>query len=265
MNLELSDPKVQGVRQVTPNEVRFYREHGWAKLENIIPLSLTEKLLALAKDHMGENAGNPEFNSRGARYAAWVNGSSENEWLRSISQSRELGSIASTLVGDRKMRWYTDIFMAKLSVGSGGARTPWHQDLPHQAFDRGGALSLWVPLVDCPPEKGSMRFLSRSKTAGPLGRFGMRADGLDIVDYYPQVLNEFEMSPPIHLRIGDATVHDFLTVHSAPDNLTDSTRWVYAVTWFPAETLYNGARSLHTSGLEVDKEFDDKRFPVVNA
>jgi ectoine hydroxylase-related dioxygenase (phytanoyl-CoA dioxygenase family) len=265
MNFEMPGPKAEVVRQVAPDEVLFYREHGWVKLENIIQPSLTEMLLMLAKEHMGQNAEKQEFNSRGARYAAWVNGSSENEWLRSISQSRELGSIASTLVGNRKMRWYTDIFMAKLSVGGGGARTPWHQDLPHQAFDRGGALSLWIPLVDCPPEKGSMRFLSRSKTAGPLGRFGMRADGLDIVDYYPHVLDEFEMSPPMHLKIGDATAHDFLTVHSAPDNLTDSTRWVYAVTWFPAETLYNGARSLHTSGLEVDKEFDDNRFPVVNA
>jgi hypothetical protein len=263
MNPELPESMLSGIRQISSEEVQLFRKSGWAKLEKIIPVPVIEQLLVLAKEHMGENAANPQFNSRGPRYAAWSNASGNNPWLRTISQSRELGAVASTLLGGRKIRWYTDIFMAKVSSGAGGVRTPWHQDLPHQPFDRCGALSLWIPLVDCPPEKGSMRFLTGSHRAGPYGRFGMRADGKDIVDYYPHVLDEFEMSPPLHLHVGDATVHDFLTVHSAPGNLTESTRWVYAVTWFPAETLYNGVPSHHAAGLEVDKPFDDARFPVI--
>jgi hypothetical protein len=256
-----------GVREIAGSEVAHYREHGWAKLDQVVPKDFVARLLDVAVENMGQNAGNERFNIRGSRYAAWPRAARESAWLRAVSQSRELGSVARALCGGRELRWYTDIFMAKRPARDGGSRTPWHQDLPHQPFDRGGAITLWIPLVDCPPEKGSLRFLGGSVKAGPLGRFGMRKDGIDIVDYYPQVLEQYPVSPPLTLEVGDATVHDFLTVHSAPDNLTDSTRWVYAVTYFPAETLYNGAASNNTKGIEltVDELFDDDNFPVIPA
>ena len=139
-----------------------------------------------------------------------------------------------------------------------------------EVFDRRGALTMWIPLVDCPAAKGSMRFLTASHHAGPLGRFGRRADGTerteDVVDTYPEVSTRYPVSAPLNLRVGDVTVHDALTVHSAPENETDSIRWVYSITWFPAETLYTGAYSYHTNGLglEVDQPFDDLHFPVVS-
>jgi len=249
---------------VSPAEVDFYTQNGWAKLDNIISPVLTAQLLDIAQRKMGKDADRSGLASRGARYVAWVNGSEEDDWLRSLSQSRELGSIASALAGGRQLRWYTDIFMAKKSAENGGARTPWHQDYPHQAFDRRGAIAIWIPLVDCPPNKGSMRFLSGSHRAGPLGRYATRTDDVDVVSDYPHLLEEYEISPPLYLKVGDATVHDYFTIHSAPDNLTNSTRWVYGVSWFPAETLYNGSFSLHTKGLELDKPFPDARFPIVS-
>jgi hypothetical protein len=262
-------PLLGGIRQVRTDEVEFYRQNGWVKLDGIIPPALADRMLALAQATMGRDAGNPDYSGRGARYSAWTHASGDDEWLRSVSHSSELASVASALVRGRSLRWYADTFMAKKGTDSGGAETPWHQDLPQHAFDRGGALTMWIPLVDCPPENGTLRFLSGSHRAGPLGRFGRRADGAtrggDIVDVYPAVAEDFELSPPLHLEVGDVTVHDSLTVHSAPHNDSNTTRWVYAVTWFPAETLYTGASSYHTNGLglEVDQPFDDARFPVV--
>ena len=34
-----------------------------------------------------------------------------------------------------------------------------------EVFDRRGALTVWIPLVDCPAAKGSMRFLTASHHA----------------------------------------------------------------------------------------------------
>jgi hypothetical protein len=86
-----------------------------------------------------------------------------------------------------------------------------------------------------------MRFLTGSHRADPLGRFGRRADGAeraeDVLDTYPEVSTRYPVSAPLNLRVGDVTVHDALTVHSAPENETDSIRWVYSIAWFPAETL----------------------------
>jgi hypothetical protein len=261
-----SDSVLSRIRKITSEEVDFYREHGWVKLSKAIPVALAQQLLGLAQKQMcladDDCQFYPQFNSRGSRFASWFNATGENNLIRSVSQSRELGTVASTLAGGRSLRWYLDFFFAKVSASSGGARTPWHQDFPYQGWDRGGSLSIWIPLVDCPPEKGTMRFLNGSHRIGPLGR-GMKL-GKDLIEEYPHLLEEFEMSPPLHLHVGDATIHDCFTMHSAPDNLTDSTRWVYGVTWFPAETLYNGAEAPHNRGrLEIDKPYDDAEYPVI--
>jgi ectoine hydroxylase-related dioxygenase (phytanoyl-CoA dioxygenase family) len=260
---------VPAVRAVTPEEVVAYRRDGWVKLEGLLPVELVQELLAVAHREMGSDADNPAYNGRGSRYAAWTQASERSQWLRAVSHSAELGRTVSALAGGRSLRWYADTYMAKKGTASGGDRTPWHQDLPQHAFDRGGAMTMWIPLVDCPPERGSLTFLTGSHRAGPLGRFGRRADGadraLDIVDTYPSVVEEHPVSPPLHLHVGDVTVHDALTVHAAPENTTNVTRWVYSVTWFPSETLYTGASSYHTNGmgLTIDEPFDDERFPVV--
>jgi ectoine hydroxylase-related dioxygenase (phytanoyl-CoA dioxygenase family) len=257
------------VRAVTLDEVEFYRRNGWVKLDALLPAELTGELLAVAQREMGADADSPAYNGRGSRYAAWTQASDNTEWLRAVSHSASLGAVVSGLSGGRSLRWYADTYMAKKGTASGGDRTPWHQDLPQHAFDRGGAMTMWIPLVDCPAERGSLTFLTGSHRAGPLGRFGRRADGADraadIVDTYPHVIEDYPVSPPLNLRLGDVTVHDALTVHAAPENKTDVTRWVYSVTWFPSETLYTGASSYHTNGLglTIDEPFDDGRFPIV--
>jgi hypothetical protein len=258
------------VGPVSPQAVADYQSNGWIVLAGLLPAGLVAELLALAEAEMGADADSPRYAGRGARYAAWSNAGRDSARLRAVSQSSELAAVASTLAGGRRLRWYGDSFLAKKRADEGGTRTPWHQDLPQHAFDRGGALTMWIPLVDCPAAKGTMRFLTGSHRAGPLGRFGRRADGTerteDVVDTYPEVSTRYPVSAPLNLRVGDVTVHDALTVHSAPENETDSIRWVYSITWFPAETLYTGAYSYHTNGLglEVDQPFDDLHFPVVS-
>ena len=97
---------------------------------------------------------------------------------------------------------------------------------------------MWAPLVECPPEMGTLRFLSGSRRAGPLGRYGTRDGGgarLAIEQANPGVFEQFELSAPLALRVGDVTIHDGLTLHAAPANTTDSARWVYSTVWFPAD------------------------------
>lgn len=256
-------------RAPSQDEAAFYRENGWVKLDSLLPADITGGLLTVAQGEMGADADNAAYTARGSRYAAWTQASTTNAWLHEVSHSAELGSVVSALTGGRSLRWYADTFMAKKGTTQGGSRTPWHQDLPQHAFDRGGAMTMWIPLVECPPERGALTFLSGSHRAGPLGRFGRRADGAarsaDIVDTYPQVVKDYPLAAALHLRVGDVTVHDALTVHAAPENNTEVTRWVYSVTWFPSETLFTGASSYHTNGLglTVDEPFDDARFPIV--
>lgn len=273
MTVTDTDPLAGLVRKPTSDEISFYNQNGWVKLEHFIDVSIVGRLLDTALEGMGPGVedpnatgGNSRYPAWKNRYATWPNCSAQDEWLMSVSRSRALGAVSSAFAGGRSMRIYTDIFMAKASANKGGEKTPWHQDLPHQPFDRGGALTVWFPLVTCPAARGSMRFLNGSHRAGPLGRFGMREDGVDIVDFYTEITSQYPLSPPLDLAVGDATVHNMLTAHSAPDNQTDETRWVYAVTYFPSETLFTGVPSNNANremGLELDKPFLDDRFPIV--
>src|SRR3954451_16147852 len=104
--------------------------------------------------------------------------------------------------------------------------TDWHQDWINFPFDRVGFLSFWIALDEIPAERGAMRFLSGSHREGPLGRreFG---GARHVVEYYPRLLDRYEISPPLDLQPGDCTVHNGMVIRSAPENATDQPRWAY--------------------------------------
>jgi ectoine hydroxylase-related dioxygenase (phytanoyl-CoA dioxygenase family) len=184
--------------------------------------------------------------------------------LHAFTRSRALGDAAAALQG-AAVRYWRDEVLRKMPAGhAASAPTPWHQDHPYTPFDRTGRPQFWIALADVPPERGSLSFLSGSHRWGVLGRAfndgseAMKARIASVVGEYPQ-------SPPLHLRPGDATVHDGMTIHSAGPNRTDEPRWAYVVQFFVADALYNGAQNPFSDdiGLEINQPFPDDRFPIV--
>ena len=51
----------------------------------------------------------------------------------------------------------------------GGGFTPWHQDQTYWPLDTTHTITMWMPLLDIPPNVGSMRFASGSHAFGNLG------------------------------------------------------------------------------------------------
>jgi hypothetical protein len=261
-----------GIREVTDEEVRFYLTHGWVKLDGLVSPILIEELLARTKRKMGENAEHDKDNRggivKGSVAAIWrfYEGlSEEDEFAYGLTHSQGIARVASRLLRDRAVRFYSDEVACKMPAAQGGGKTPWHQDFPYHPFDRAGVMNFWFALVDCPPEKGTMRFLNGSHGSGPWGRYIHRTDGVDLVDDNPWVREMFDISPPLHLKPGDATVHDRNLIHCAPENTTATPRWVYLVGYFPADALYTGAnnRRMDGLGLEVNKPLDHPKFPLL--
>ena len=190
--------------------------------------------------------------------------SRDDELFRSISHSPEIGAAGHRLLG-REVRFWSDTALVKRPADSadGNAPTAWHQDFPVHPQDRSGDLAIWIALNEIPPERGSMRFLSKSKQAGVFGRTVV--EGYDLLELHPHLVDEYEMSPPLHYLPGDATVHDSLTAHGAPPNSTEEPRWGYVVALFPADALYTGMPHYVSDqeDLEVNKPFDVPRFPVL--
>ncbi|MEJ1962186.1 MAG: phytanoyl-CoA dioxygenase family protein [Gammaproteobacteria bacterium] len=259
------------VRAITPAEVAHYREHGWAKLGQFLKPWVVEGLLERARDRMGDD---PMTVSREAPtmrtenefgwYARWDGCSHQDPWIRSIGQSKEYARAATAFLG-APVRFYFDHVFVKRPARNDGVATPWHQDLPHHPLDRQGVLTIWTALVTCTPDMGTMRFLSGSHRAGLLGRYLNRRDGINLIDENPWVLEQYQMSPPVTLQPGDATIHNLAVVHYAPENAQADPRWVYSTQWLPVNTRYTGAPNHRTDnlGLKIDQPLDHPRFPII--
>ena len=121
----------------------------------------------------------------------------------------------------------------------GGTDSHWHQDQYYWPLATDRSLGLWMPLVDCSREMGSIRFVRRSHRYGDLA-------GRDISDESAHHFDEFiarerlEVCQTEALAAGDCTFHLGWTVHGAPANRSAAMREAMIVTFYP-----DGTRGRH--------------------
>jgi ectoine hydroxylase-related dioxygenase (phytanoyl-CoA dioxygenase family) len=264
-------------RAVSEEEVEFYRRNGWVRLDGLIEPALASAMReAVERTVLDADASEVEGHIADSRQVH--DRADRRDWhfpardyglepFRSLAYSKEIGAAAQQFVGrEVSINYHADLLAVKMPEGHlASGPTGFHQDWVNFPFDRIGFLTFWIALDDIPPERGSMRFLSHSHEAGPLGKMGL-VSGVQVTEYYPDLAERYELSPPLHLRAGDATVHNGLVVHGAPPNSTDRARWAYIISYHPADTCYTGAPHHIFSadlGLEVGKPIKHERFRVV--
>ncbi|MFD1938108.1 MULTISPECIES: phytanoyl-CoA dioxygenase family protein [Nonomuraea] len=250
------------VRATTDDEVAFFQANGWVRLARLVDPATVADLRERALARLGE---------RSRARATLVD--------RAFGQSRDIarederfGELTARLA-PAAVRLLTGVAAVRMQVtnllvkeaghaGEHGA-TPFHQDFPWMPMDRSAMLTVWLALAHVPADMGALRFYNGSHRHGLLGRSFTTA-GDDQLTQHPW-LKELELSPPLDLAAGDATVHHALTVHGAPANRHDSPRLSFTVTYFDADTLYTGMPYGQTDGLglEVNKPFDHPRFPCL--
>jgi len=268
------------MREVTDEEVAFYQENGWVLLRELIPPSLAAEALAKVKTAI-ESAPSVE-RKRGATQADEKHAIADipqwRDWhflgrddhvepFRSIAYSKEIGRNAQRFMGrDVPINYHADMMAVKMPAGEvASAPTGFHQDWVNFPFDRGGFLTFWFALDEITPEQGAMRFYQGAHKAGPLGKMGL-ISGMPVDEYYPDLKDRYPLSEPIHLNAGDATVHNGMVVHGAPENSTERPRWVFLCSYHPADTCYTGAPHHIFSpdlGLEVGKPIKHELFPAI--
>jgi ectoine hydroxylase-related dioxygenase (phytanoyl-CoA dioxygenase family) len=136
--------------------------------------------------------------------------------------------VAAALLGVERVRLYHDQALVK---EAGGGATPWHQDQYYWPFDGDETITMWMPLIDIPPEIGSMTFASGSHELGYLGEYAIS----DESEREFQAMIEREALPldtHVGLRAGDATFHAGWTLHSAGPNPTEIVRPVMTVIYY---------------------------------
>jgi len=167
--------------------------------------------------------------------------------IRAFVLARRFARVAAELLGVEGVRLYHDQALFK---EPGGGRTPWHQDQYYWPLDTDDTVTMWMPLVDLPPEVGSMTFASGSHRLGDLCGESI-SDASDAA--LARLVAERGLPTVSHgaLRAGDATFHKGWTVHSAGPNPTDRMRPVMTVIY-----MADGTRAAPSANRHQD--FDRK-------
>lgn len=162
------------------------------------------------------------------RYMHVFRGLWSDEELHRLRIHPRVGALFARIFGEKALPH--PMFVQRNIFPQSGAfdfTTGVHQDRVHI----GGATSyaLWMPIGDCPREKGSLAVAAGSHKAGILEtKVGSGAGGMDIAVPIPGtwVTGAF--------KAGDALIFQDVTVHKALPNLTDEIRMSFDARFQPA-------------------------------
>jgi len=162
-------------------------------------------------------------------------------FLRSCAQkiihSPRFAKICAELMGVDAVRIYRDsIFIKKPGEG----HTPWHQDSYLTLLDTDHIITMWMPLYDIPTEMGSLSFITGSHTLNDRTRHAVQNLVMSRRRGYP-------ITTYPSIKAGDATFHSGWTLHAAPHNPTEHTRYSLGITYFSAD-----ARIIKTSSYQPE-------------
>ena len=269
------------VRAITDDEVAHFRDHGWARLNQLISTDSATKMLERAKTLMGSDASahlaRDGIDSPTNPWQDRHNIVEEDPSFASVGLSEAMGANAQRLMRrEIDVLLYNDALAVKIGSKQGSAApvsdpTPFHQDGAGYPMDRCGVISFWIALDHLTPEMGLPRYVDRSHALGALGNMnrGGYVEG-DLFDVYPE-LHTMPLTEPVEFQPGDAIAHAMYTLHHAPSNEGDRPRWAFLIRYVPSDTVYTGAvtgtqatlRKITRAGLEPGELFGGPEYPLV--
>jgi hypothetical protein len=244
------------IREATADEVAFYEENGWVKLDGLVDRGDVDALLGASKElkARADESWNADRDSWGTwrleesgyerDFGDWVgvytstglytSGRVRIDPLSSFTYSKELGRVLQQVINRERLTdeevgvRYMDQSVPCLPPNESSRPHGYHQDGSF-GMDIPGA-TVWIALDEVAPEQGAMRMLTRSHREGSLGK---HAGG--VLAHHPKLVDLYEWSPPFHYEPGDATIHHSYTIHGTPENVTDRPRWSYIASYVPAD------------------------------
>jgi len=217
------------VGHATPEQVHFYRNHGYLKFGRIFTRAeidalrqhVDEMIAALPPGKRPEEMDRPHF---------------EDPWLfRYLTHPRVL-DVIEDFIGPDIALWSSH-FITK-PKGDGKA-VPWHTD---GAYWRNRlkpmcVITLWLAVDPSTVENGCMRVIPDSHKG-----MAARIDQYESVDTKENVFNaripselmDESQAVDLELEMGECHFHDAWTVHGSNPNFSDKRRCGYTMRYMPA-------------------------------
>jgi len=216
--------------ECTDLHVRFFREHGYLVVADVVPDADLEDARARCQpilDHKEKLAFDwawEKGTDREARRFRIVQGSPSHVWkdVNDARFRRWMFAFASALMGEKVEFWY-DQFLAK--PPHDGATTYWHQDEGYwgrNLDDRG--VTCWLPLDDVDEKNGCMHFIDAGHKDGVLEHHQPEHIQSDLLTCEPDLSRQVACPIPA----GSVTFHHGKTPHMTTSNQTD--RWRRVIT-----------------------------------
>ncbi|MCC6485806.1 MAG: phytanoyl-CoA dioxygenase family protein [Armatimonadetes bacterium] len=216
---------------LTDEQIAAYQRDGHIHLKQVATpdeLKLWEPIFAdIVRQQQTEVRPLEERDTYGKAFLQIINLWQNHESVRAFVLSPRFAKIAAQLMQVDGVRIYHDQALFK---EPGGGLTPWHQDQYYWPLDGAKTITMWMPLVDVPPEMGALTFASGSHTEGFLGHIRISDDSEEHFSKYVNDNGYPVVREP--LALGDATFHSGWTLHCAPGNDTDRMREVQTIIYF---------------------------------
>jgi ectoine hydroxylase-related dioxygenase (phytanoyl-CoA dioxygenase family) len=184
--------------------------------------------VAAAESRRFERRPLSERDTYGKAFLQMMNIWTVDEAARRFVCARRFAKVAADLLGVDGVRLYHDQALFK---EPGGGPTPWHQDQVYWPLDTPSTITMWMPIVDIPPEVGSMTFVAGSHRIGDVGAGQISDESNEAIS---QMISTRGLTLETHgaLAAGDATFHAGWTLHSAGANPTGAMREVVTVIYY---------------------------------
>ena len=256
---------------VSEDQVRFYQENGYVRLDGVLGPEEVESLrsaLAVAVEDrrkFDRNEGPRTDPGYAKVFLQMVNLWEHYPAIRDYVQSPRIGEIARKLARAGSVRLWHDHALIKYPKDS--KPTVWHQDWVYWPMHQTGALSCWMALDDVTVRNGCMSFIPGSHKLGPRDPIDLGSATEDeLLGMFPPDQRKKFSPVAVEMKAGSCTFHDGLTFHYAGPNVTENPRRAMVTIFMPGGTTYKKLEHLigDRAGLQEGEEFHGKLFPVVS-
>jgi len=226
--------------RLKPEQIEFFREHGWLAGIPILEEMQIEKLKEELQELM--DPGHPghhlyyEFHLNESTDSNTILFHSLGAWrigkgFHDLLWNPAIVMAASQLLGDYSVRFWHDQLFSK--PAKKGGVVAWHQDYSYWTRTKPMAhITCWCSLDDSTIENGCLQYVPGSHRWGLLEKPVLAGELYNIMDYLKDEQKAAFKPVSVETKAGHAIFHHPLTLHGSGENKSQHQRRAFVINAF---------------------------------